>query len=74
MRFVPNKFTLTFAALFLLPYIVIGGPTTPPPPPQGTPPGPPGTPIDSGIFVLLLISLAFGIYKIYTLNKQKASS
>ncbi len=40
---------------------------TPPPP---MPPPPPGLPIDSGIIVLFILALAYGIYKARNLSKQ----
>ena len=40
-----------------------------PDPPPPIPP-PPGLPIDSGVMVLLVISLLFAFYKIYTYKKR----
>jgi hypothetical protein len=43
----------------------------PPPPP---PPAPPvGLPIDEHLYILLFVSLAFGIYKIYNNKMIKTS-
>ena len=43
----------------------------PPPPP---PPAPPvGLPIDGNLYILLVVSLAFGIYKIYNNKMIKTS-
>ncbi|MCZ8197876.1 MAG: hypothetical protein O9267_09740 [Flavobacterium sp.] len=42
-----------------------------PPPPPAAPPV--GLPIDGNIYVLLVVSLAFGIYKIYNNKMIKTS-
>ena len=42
-------------------------------PPPPLPPPPPGLPIDGNIYVLLVVSLAFGIYKIYNNKMIKTS-
>ncbi len=42
------------------------------PPPPAVPP--PGSPINSGVFILLIISVAYGVYKIYQFNKKNASN
>ena len=42
-------------------------------PPPPLPPPPPGLPIDGYIYVLLVVSLAFGIYKIYNNKTIKTS-
>ena len=39
----------------------------PPPPPQ---PPPPGLPIDSGIAVLFVVTLVFGVYKAIKISKK----
>ena len=41
------------------------------PPPPPTPPPPPGLPLDGGIYLLVILSLCLGIYK---LNKLKKAS
>ena len=40
----------------------------PPPPPKNVPPG---EPIDSNIFILILFALALGLYKLYQFKKYK---
>ncbi|WP_299129166.1 PID-CTERM protein-sorting domain-containing protein [uncultured Winogradskyella sp.] len=56
------------SVLFLFMGIVcIAQVTTPPPP---TPPPPPGLPIDSGIVVLFLVALSYGVYKTYKFTKR----
>lgn len=40
------------------------------PPPPGAPP-PPGMPIDSTIFILLIVAIVYGVYKIYDLKLNK---
>ena len=72
MRFVPKKITLIIIAIYMLPHFIFAEPAPPAPAPQGAPP-PPGTPVDEGILLLLVISLVFGIYKIYKSNIKKAS-
>ena len=42
---------------------------TPPPP---MPPPPPGLPIDSGVVILFLVALLFGVYKALQFNKQNS--
>ena len=43
--------------------------STPPPP---RPPPPPGLPIDSGIIVLFVVGLVYGIYIAHKLSKKRA--
>ena len=40
-----------------------------PPPPE--PPPPPGLPVDGGVFILLFISVSYGLYKLYQFNINK---
>jgi len=44
------------------------------PPEPWIPPGPPGSPIDQDLFVLVLLALFFGIYIIYKNNYTKKAS
>ena len=46
-------------------------PHPPPPPPPPTPPPPPGLPVDSGVMVLFVVSLIYGLYKVYKFNLNK---
>jgi hypothetical protein len=56
-------------ALILLPLAgCFAAPGEPPPP---TPPPPPGLPIDNGILVLLIVSVLYGLYKVYKFNLNK---
>lgn len=64
MKIIPSKI-LCFLILFGAK--AYAGPTGPPPP--GTPP--PGLPIDSGILVLALVALLYGIYKLNRLKLNK---
>jgi hypothetical protein len=70
------RIILVFAFLFLssLGFAALPSPgfATPPPPPPTTPP-PPGLPIDGGIFVMVVVGLIFGIYKIYQHKKRVIS-
>jgi hypothetical protein len=61
MRIVPNRLIVLIIAV-ALPNGLVFGATDPPPP--STPPPPPGLPIDVSLYVLLVISILFGIYKI----------
>lgn len=40
-----------------------------PPPPQ-PPPGPVGLPIDGSIYLLLVVGLIYGIYKMYRIKRS----
>lgn len=64
MKIVPSKI-LCFLILFGA--TTYGAPIGPPPP--GVPP--PGLPIDSGIMVLVLVALLYGIYKTNRLKLNK---
>ena len=64
MKIVPSKI-LCFLILFGA--TTYAAPTGPPPP--GIPP--PGLPIDSGLLVLALAALLYGIYKINRLKLNK---
>lgn len=39
-----------------------------PPPPQ-VPPGPPGFPLDENLFIMLILAVSFGLYKIFKAKK-----
>ena len=63
----------TFASILFISVSLIAMPQSrelPPPGPSMTPPPPPGFPIDSGIFVLFLLALVYGIYKTYLYTKK----
>jgi hypothetical protein len=67
MRIIPNRI-LVIIALCLLSFASVAAPNDPPPP---TPPPPPGSPIDGGVFLLFIISLLYGLYKVYQYNFKK---
>ena len=69
MRIVPNRISVIIAVC-LLSFTSIAAPINPPPPPTGPPP-PPGSPIDGGVFLLFIISLLYGLYKVYQYNIKK---
>ncbi|MGV9002644.1 PID-CTERM protein-sorting domain-containing protein [Flavobacterium sp.] len=71
MRIVTNRLIALILAL-ALPSGVVFGASDPPPP--STPPPPPGLPIDGSLYVLLVISLIFGIYKVYKYHSIKKAS
>lgn len=71
MRIVMNRLLILILAL-ALPSSAVFGATDPPPP--STPPPPPGLPIDGSLYVLLVISLVFGIYKVYKYHNIKKAS
>ncbi len=70
MKIVPNRKITILAVLFLS---AINAFADAGPPPPSTPPPPPGLPLDGGIWLLIIISLLFGCYKIYQSNIKKAS-
>jgi|GEM_PF-940922 len=75
MKFVPKTvLTITSVAVFTLATAMIAGVSlaAPNPPPPSSPPPPPGTPIDSGIIVLMGFAVILGLYKIYQIQKKKA--
>lgn len=67
MRFFSNKGLSILVVLFT----GVFGYAAPVDPPQPTPPPPPGLPIDGGLLILFIISVLFGIYKIYQYNINK---
>ncbi len=64
-----NK-NLAFVIVFFWTTIAFAEPIPPPPP---TPP-PPGLPIDGAVFVLIFISLIYGLYKIHHFHKKQNAS
>ncbi|MBY0487922.1 MAG: hypothetical protein K2P85_12160 [Flavobacteriaceae bacterium] len=64
MKIVPNKKIVVFAGL-LCSNFIFAAPT----PPEPIPPTPPGLPLDSGLLVLIFVSIIYGFYKIYNLKK-----
>lgn len=64
-KIVPMKRLLSLLVFFVCSYLQAANG----PPPPTTPP-PPGTPIDSGIVFLVLISVFFAYYK-YNLGKKE---
>lgn len=69
MKIVQIRIIIFLAVLFLHQTAVYAQ-TDPPPPPTGPPP-PPGLPLDGWIYLLIVLSLCYGIYK---LNKLKKAS
>ncbi|RYY32652.1 MAG: hypothetical protein EOP46_18460 [Sphingobacteriaceae bacterium] len=61
---------ITLLAFIILPLAVTAAPGSPPPP-TPPPPPPPGLPVDGGIVALLIVSLCYGLYKIYQWNSYK---
>lgn len=72
MSIVPTRLLTLILALTLPSYIAYGA-VTPPPPPESAPPGP-GLPIDDNIYLLIIISVILGIYKMYRFNQIKKAS
>jgi hypothetical protein len=70
MRIALNRILFTLVVLFsgVVSYAAPGGP----PPP--TPPPPPGFPLDGSVFLLALLSVIYGIYKLYQLNSNTKAS
>jgi len=67
MKFFSHK-TLSILSLFLIGLNVYGKPK-PPEPRVGGPL--PGFPIDGGVYILLGISIIFGLYKLYQYKQHK---
>jgi len=70
MKFVPNSILILLA--ILVPFAGINAAPGAPPPPSPDPP--PGAPIDSGLFMLLMIAIIYGIFKVYEFNNNKKTS
>ncbi len=70
MKIVPNRIIIILV-LLLWSFASHAAPAEPPQP--SFPPPPPGLPLDGGVLLLMVVSLAFGLYKIYKLNIKKAS-
>jgi hypothetical protein len=68
MKIVPNRILIILAVFFLQQTSVFADAG---PPPPSTPPPPPGLPLDGGIFLLTILSISYGLYK---LNKIKKAS
>ena len=69
MKTIVNKFVVL--ATFMLGFVNVFAAPDPPMPNgrnQGTPPPPPGLPIDENLPVLLIIAILFGMYIIYNQN------
>ena len=62
-----KKNMLASIALFFIGFISMAQDVMPPPP---GPPPPPGLPIDSGIVILFLAALVYGIYKVTKISKR----
>ena len=71
MKFVPNRFFIILVVFLLQGTVVFAEPG---PPPPSTPPPPPGLPLDGGIFLLALLSLCYGIYKLNSIKNIKKAS
>ena len=63
-----NKMTLApILFVFINSAYPLQGPP-PPPPPSG--PVPPGLPIDNYVILFFVVGLAYGVWKIHTINKR----
>lgn len=72
MKIVPNRISIILAVFFLS---VTNAFADPGPPPPSTPAPPPGLPLDGEIVFLTLLSLCYGIYKLYKIKDiNKASN
>ena len=71
MKIVPNRIFIILVVFFIQQTTVFadGGP-----PPPSTPPPPPGLPLDGGLVLLLILSLAYGIYKLNQIKNIKKAS
>jgi hypothetical protein len=72
MKIVPNRIVIILVVFFLQQTNVFADSG---PPPPSSPPPPPGLPLDGGLFMLLVVSLCYGIYKLNkNINIKKASN
>ena len=71
MKIVPNRIIIILA-VFLLQQTNVFADAGPPPP--STPPPPPGLPLDGGLFLLVLVSVCYGIYKLNKIKNIKKAS
>ena len=71
MKIVPNRIIIILVVFLLQGTAVFADPG---PPPPSTPPPPPGLPLDGGIFVLTILSLCYGIYKLNRIKNIKKAS
>ena len=70
MKFVPNCILILLA--IMLPFF--DGNAAPGNPPPPSPDPPPSVPIDSGIVLILVAAIIYGIFKLYEFNKNKETS
>ncbi len=70
MKFVPNCILILMA--ILVSFVDANAAPNGPPPPSPDPP--PGAPIDSGLIVLLIVALIYGIFKVYEFNNNRKTS
>ena len=71
MKIVPNRVIIILVVFLLQGTVVFADPG---PPPPSTPPPPPGLPLDGGIYILVLLSICFGIYKLNKIKNIKKAS
>ena len=71
MNIVPNRITIILG-VYLLQATAVFAETGPPPP--SSPPPPPGLPLDGGIVILGILSMCYGIYRIYKIRNIKKAS
>jgi hypothetical protein len=70
MRIALNRILFTLVVIFSS-VAVNAAPGGPPPP---TAPLPPGFPLDGSVFLLALLSVIYGLYKLHQLNTNKKAS
>ncbi|KIA87152.1 hypothetical protein OA85_05945 [Flavobacterium sp. AED] len=66
MKIESNKFYFLIIFLFGIMNAFAGDPPAPSPFGRKKPPPPPGLPIDENIFILMIMTVLFGIYIIYS--------
>jgi hypothetical protein len=71
MKIVPNRIILILVVFLLSQTSMFADPG---PPPPSTPPPPPGLPLDGGIFLLVILSICYGIYKLNKIKNIKKAS
>lgn len=74
MRIVPDRILFIIFALLLNSGVVVADNPGPPPPTGPVPPPPPGLPLDGCIYMVLLLSICYGIYKLNKIKNIKKAS
>ncbi|MDI1316726.1 hypothetical protein [Flavobacterium sp.] len=71
MNTVPKRVLIILVVFFLEQTNVFAAPE---PPPPSTPPPPPGLPLDGALYILVMLSVCYGIYKLNQIKSIKKAS